>query len=891
MDGTGSVFLGLIGFAVFFWAVSKSSNPKQAEGFPPEAEPQSNAELQKRLTEVVGWVSRFERRCDDEIANHRWLNREFRAKWNKSKPKGKFPSDEEIARLEQEKVRLLSKISGLREIWELGVERHCARLNALLMSAEREEMKAFFRSVEKSPLTDEQVDASICFENRVNVVAAAGSGKTSVMVAKAGYAIHRGLVEPERVLLLAFNKEAVVELRQRIDRYLSKFGIETSKIEVSTFHAFGLRMIGEISGKKPRVAEWATTRPNEIAKAAEIISRLCSIDKTFSLNWVLLKTIFISDLANFGDEETSDYWDPETRKTGKRTLNNEVVKSDEERLIADWLYLHGVSYQYERDYEIDTRTPQNSQYRPDFFYPEIDVYHEHFALGSDGEPPAKFKGYMQGVLWKRAKHKEFGTKLFQTTSAEIRSRSPFERLEKMFAENGLELKFDPDRPFIGRTPIDDRLIINNLLTFLSHAKNGRLSIPEIRSKLGKEKSDSWSRHSLFVDVFEKFYSEWQAELQSGGCIDFHDMLCQAGDLLGTSNARKEYDLVLVDEFQDSSVSRMQLVRALAERPGVQVTVVGDDWQSINRFAGADVTIATKFGEYFGESLEFQLTRTFRCPSEICDISSNFVMRNGQQIKKKVLGNPNTRDAHVLISFVPNGESSEKKSELRIDALNSVLERIALDKSRKGSEVLVLGRYKFEIKDMPLPNEVTQVLSVRKSTIHGSKGTEADHVVVVGMDSDNKYGFPSAVDDDPVLGLVMPKADALEFAEERRLFYVALTRAKETVHLLGNASTPSRFLAEIAKSFSVPTISGGKIVTANRHCPKCNGLLVKKTNRDTKVEFLSCQQFPKCRYSESIQESRAVPSPPEPPPVKSAQAIDPWLSEPSIPTDSPYDAPF
>ncbi|MTA38279.1 MAG: hypothetical protein F2569_04145, partial [Actinobacteria bacterium] len=135
------------------------------------------------------------------------------------------------------------------------------------------------------------------------------------------------------------------------------------------------------------------------------------------------------------------------------------------------------------------------------------------------------------------------------------------------------------------------------------------------------------------------------------------------------------------------------------------------------------------------------------------------------------------------------------------------------------------------------------------------------------------------------------ADALEFAEERRLFYVALTRAKETVHLLGNASTPSRFLAEIAKSFSVPTISGGKIVTANRHCPKCNGLLVKKTNRDTKVEFLSCQQFPKCRYSESIQESRAVPSPPEPPPVKSAQAIDPWLSEPSIPTDSPYDAPF
>lgn len=837
----------------------------------------TDEEYEKHLEKTLNWVIRFEKQCEDRISQHRWLNREFRQKWIRSMPKGSFPSDRKIAGTSEWGPLSASQVSTLREIWELGVIGYCARLNDMLMSAEREYCGEFFQSIEKSPLTEEQIDASICFENRVNVIAAAGSGKTSVMVAKAGYAIHRELVEPENVLLLAFNKDAADELRQRVNQRLSRFGIDTSKIEVTTFHAFGLRMIGEISGKKPRVAEWVSTRSKEIEKADEIISNLRASDKDFALNWALLKTLFTRDFSQFGEEETTDYWDPQTRKTGKRTLNDEVVKSEEERLIADWLYLNGVPYRYESDYEFDTRSAQRSQYRPDFYYPEIDVYHEHFALNQEGDPPSTFKGYLDGVVWKRAAHKQFGTKLFETTSAEIRSRAPFDRLEKMFSENNQTLNFDPDRPYNGRKPVDNRLIINNLLTFLSHAKNARATVSDIRSKLSRENSDSWLRHSIFVEVYEKFYLAWQSALESEGVIDFHDMLCQASDLLKSSGAKKEYDLILVDEFQDSSISRMQLTRALADRSGVQLTVVGDDWQSINRFAGADITIATAFSEYFGESVEFQLTRTFRCPAEICDISSNFVMRNEQQIKKKVIGNPNTRVAHVTIQFAPTGIDQKQTRALRVEALNQVLTKIALDEHREGNDVLVLGRYNFEIKDLPAPNDVTRVLSVKKSTIHSSKGSEASHVVVVGMDSDSKYGFPSAVDDDPVFGLVMPKADAYAFAEERRLFYVALTRAKESVCLIGNESTPSRFLAELTKDFGVQVLSTDNPTTVTRHCPRCNGILVKKTNRQSGIEFLGCQQFPQCKYAESISASE--------PPIQPQSSI---LSDSFTAVASPID---
>src|SRR6202000_1952169 len=138
--------------------------------------------------------------------------------------------------------------------------------------------------------------------------------------------------------------------------------------------------------------------------------------------WDLFRVVFGRDLPEFGSTSISDGWDRDGNGY-VRTIRGERVRSHEERLICDWLFYNGVNYEYEREYEFDTATADHRQYFPDFYYPDIGVYHEHFALNAAGEPPAEFTGYLDGVAWKRAEHKRRGTKLIETTSHQLRTRS------------------------------------------------------------------------------------------------------------------------------------------------------------------------------------------------------------------------------------------------------------------------------------------------------------------------------------------------------------------------------------------------------------------------------------------------------------------------------------
>jgi DNA helicase-4 len=245
-------------------------------------------------------------------------------------------------------------------------------------------------------------------DNWVQVVAAAGSGKTSVMVAKAAYALHRNLVEPDRILLLAFNTLAAGELQERIDLNLRRAGFDSGGVKASTFHAFGLSLIGLATGKKPSLAKFAEDA-NRLRHAHTIVERLGSADSIFSENWALLKTVYARDLPAWNEEPVDEYWDPSTRVKGFRTLDDKVVKSREEQMICDWLFMHGVQYEYERDYEINLADSTHRQYRPDFYYPDAQLYHEHFALDENGDPPEAFIGYREGVAWKRDAHRTHGS--------------------------------------------------------------------------------------------------------------------------------------------------------------------------------------------------------------------------------------------------------------------------------------------------------------------------------------------------------------------------------------------------------------------------------------------------------------------------------------------------
>lgn len=304
--------------------------------------------------------------------------------------------------------------------WEADHRCFWKSLNTIHTERELQACKSLFDEVENKSLTEEQARAVVCFDNRVQVVASAGSGKTSTMVAKAVYAIYRGFVAPDRIILLAFNKQAAEELEERAAKSFERLGIKDVSVQASTFRALGLRIIGKATGEKPDIPDWATDTLGGFRKLTEIIDLLTDRSATFRTQWGLFRFILGRDLPPFGTNGSPDVWDDQG-KGRTLTADGKSVRSQEEATISNWLFLNGVDYRYEERYKFKTADEDHRQYRPDFYYPSIDLYHEHFALDAKGNAPPHFEGYLAGVEWKRKLHKELGTSLIETTSHQIRT--------------------------------------------------------------------------------------------------------------------------------------------------------------------------------------------------------------------------------------------------------------------------------------------------------------------------------------------------------------------------------------------------------------------------------------------------------------------------------------
>ncbi|TGT36395.1 helicase IV, partial [Mesorhizobium sp. M4B.F.Ca.ET.169.01.1.1] len=192
-------------------------------------------------------------------------------------------------------------------------------------------LKPFFDSVEKNPLTEEQVSACICMDSSVQIVEAAGSGKTSTMVAKAGYALHQKLFKGRQILILAFNSDAAQQLRDRVKaRLADQKGVD--EINVDTFHGFGLHVIASASGEKPRLAPWLEGSGQDVEMIAKIIKELADKDPQFNNDWNIFRVIYGRHIGRRGAPSEPDAY--ENGRRGHRTANGDVVKSKEERLIA-----------------------------------------------------------------------------------------------------------------------------------------------------------------------------------------------------------------------------------------------------------------------------------------------------------------------------------------------------------------------------------------------------------------------------------------------------------------------------------------------------------------------------------------------------------------------------
>ncbi|MGI9305766.1 MAG: UvrD-helicase domain-containing protein [Gammaproteobacteria bacterium] len=731
--------------------------------------------------------------------------------------------------------------------------------NQKYVRQEEIKFRRFFDTVEASPLTGEQRRAAVVMEDRNLLVAAAGSGKTSAIIGKIGYILKKQYCESFRILVLAFNRKAAEELRERISRRL-----ETGEIVVNTFHKCGLSIIAQAVQKKPSVAKWTINMeesPESNKVWDNIIMETAVRDGQFRNDFDALCLYFrwaVQPIYLFKSKNDYDQYllSLRVKKSGggdrdhwgAQTFQGQWVRSLEEVAIANWLYANGVKYRYEEPYPHAGANSQFRQYRPDFYYPEIDVYHEHFALDRNGNAPSFMPGYAEEAQRKRQLHAANQTVLIETTSSMFAERDIFAYLKKELSAHGIVFSRRP----VSKISESVRLqfikpLYGIIQSFLVHWKSSGLNEEQLRRKAENLSGFGQIRAKIFLRIMFRIKEEYQRKLISENEIDFEDMINRAAEYLRGGNYTHPYKIILVDEFQDVSQSRVRLIKAMLEQnPDCKLFAVGDDWQSIYRFAGADVSVMANFAEEFGETAANQLRNTFRSNQGIADTAAYFVSKNPSQLQKQVIAKDgNIQGVVQVVNYFAQGDE-----ELFIE---SQLREIVT--AEKRVKIYILARYNH-LKPARLGKWQTKfgkTLQIEFSTIHRAKGREADYVFVVGMNSGN-YSFPSEIEDDPVLRLVMPEHEKFKYAEERRLFYVALTRARYKVFLLAKKQNRSCFVDEIlqnknsVKESDFEKNRGGLGAPSALHkCPSCGGYLARRTGPHG--VFWGCFNYPKCSHTQ------------------------------------------
>lgn len=682
--------------------------------------------------------------------------------------------------------------------------------------------KEFFDHCLKYPLDKQQRRSIVSEEENCLVVSSAGSGKTSSIVGKVKYLTEIKKINPQNILLISYTNKAAAELTERM-------GI--AGLRGYTFHKLALDIIGQTTGQKPSIYE------NTDALFVKIYHELLN-DKKFKK----------SVIEYFIDYQTPEKeW--EKRKNERRQQLSEqkevrlkatfpdmdgktvYVRSEQEQKICFALSSLSVKFRYEEPYEHPLVDEMHSQYKPDFsIYFEQGgetkrIYLEHFGVDEHGLVPiwfAKDRGityeeanqkYNDGITWKKAAHEKFGTKLLTTSSADFHYSDIREKLKTLLekADVSIQEKTDAELYDMVLPPNSkhEKAFIRLVVTFVTLIKSSCKSVDEVL----RQTKNAGDERSTFIikNIFQPVYKRYIEELANINQIDFTDAILQATDICRSSHPVK-YDYIIVDEFQDISVDRYNFLKVLREgNPPAKLYCVGDDWQSIYRFSGSDMALFNQFSDYFGQTEVNKIETTYRFGEPLVSLSSQFIQRNEAQIKKNI--HPFNPQVKTELQFC----DYERRDYCNV--IGQLVASIPLDKS-----VFLLGRYSFDdyylsfmYKSVKEGNRFFYIIGDRKIeflTVHKSKGLEADYVIILQCNKDT-YGFPSLVSDDPVLNYVLTKSDQYPYGEERRLFYVAITRAKVKTYILYDRRFPSVFVDEFLHPEKITEESYAKHPNANK----------------------------------------------------------------------------
>lgn len=710
------------------------------------------------------------------------------------------------------------------------------------------------------PLDDQQRDSIVTIEDNTLVVSAAGSGKTSTIIGKTHYLVDKLEINPNRILLISYTRKAAGELRDRLDY---------EGITCSTFHRLALDIIAENTGIMPTIC-----KPDMLQ---QIFYDLLN-DFAFKSAVVQYLLLFRNASKDEHEFRTPAEMYADRRKYGIQApfpdMDGHIIytKSEQEMTICTIFSILGVQFRYEEPYEIAVNNREHQQYKPDFsiYYKDKDgnkkrIYWEHFAIDQNGNVPrwfgqddseyfdiAKWQTanvkYRTEITWKRKLHENHETTLIETSSAEFYEGDPRVIVRQKLQEAGIPL-MPKDmaalyEDLVSRDKYLEKNILDLIETFINLMKANGNSIENILNNYPSTRT-----HFILTQIIEPVYKEYCRRLEDANEIDFTDAILQATEICKEHQLR-HYDYILVDEFQDISIDRYRFLLALRSgKEQSRLFCVGDDWQSIYRFSGSDMSLFSRYEDYFGATERCNIESTHRFGQPLVKESSLFIKKNPIQVQKNVKPMP---EAETGLSFHHYNGDKENAQYERV--------RMLLSEIPPGEKIYLLGRYTYDAEILNIANNVTYddkrgkitvLIDGREIpflTIHSSKGLEADHVILLNC---NEGKFPSTITDDPVLSYVLSKADQYPDAEERRVFYVGITRAKKHTYVVYDVLQPSPFVTEFIGA-----------VNSGRHiCPKCrNGYLyvVKrgKAKNGSGYECVKCSNTRAgCDYFRTVFEDR------------------------------------
>jgi DNA helicase-4 len=694
-----------------------------------------------------------------------------------------------------------------------------------------------------SALNDRQRDAVISENKRLLVLAGAGSGKTKTLLQKLVYLIEEKGVSPSNILAITFTKNATNEMVDRLiitaddskeyenilfDKYKSKADKDIARysftkkykwvdsLTVKTFHSlcYGILRnygVNEFDNKFKIIGEEKREDDDDLSKHVAPETTFEVFHKT--LIELCDDTQYLLDLKKYILDYIIDKIHIEKKqklqlpKDGKyyTTLNGDKVRSKSEQYIADWLYRHSIPYEYEPLLNV-----KDFDFHPDFFIPDANLYLEHVSNKSyttrDKEEQFQ-KGNL--LLVKTFENMTTDSALFNhTLDKVIKNRIPsdFNKNRTLLFKEEFNKYHEDVKDFIFQVMrITDMIKVENT---------------EIKLILEKSQQDQHERIRAFYKVALPIVEKYIQYCVNKSYLDFNDLISTTISLFKNQadivhQFQKKYQYILVDEFQDVNNLQVELIKLLLTDE-TQLFCVGDDWQSIYGFRGSNVSYIVEFEKHFANSKTIKLNLNYRSTQNIVGASNEVIKHNKFKVDKEVSASKMSEQKIVVFA----GSLEEENINYCVGKIRELLED-----GIKNDDILFLYR-RSKMFSPYFHRFKSEGIKVQGKTIHGSKGLEAKVVFILGL-TEGSGGFPDIWLEDRIFQVIKKADHDLLLEEERRLFYVAITRAKDKLFLITEKGNESSFLKEIPDNFTVRTSLPIKsVIDKIVLCKKCSSQLEK-----------------------------------------------------------------